>query len=236
LKEILESQQTFFHSRVITLEGDGHRSAVELLKADHRVELGTDPKHTGMVLSVDGIDMARVKTSVVINRPVEEVFEVVTNFEKNAQWQPGCLGAKQTSEGPIGIGTTFTDGSQFLGLRIEETGEVTAYELNRKFGARTTSGPIPVKGEYTFNSVENGTRITVDAEAELGGFFKSWPSQSLTAHSRDKEKVISLTLRTYWKHRLKLISDGLHCSPRCTSWLDKLIARNHPGLAPQTGG
>ena len=63
--------------------------------------------------------MVRVQTSVVISRPVEEVFEVVTNFEKNAQWQPRCLGAKQTSEGPIGVGTTFTDGAQFLGRRLE---------------------------------------------------------------------------------------------------------------------
>ena len=55
MKDILESQRTFFHSSVITLEGDGHRSAVELLKADHRVELGTDLRHMGMVLSVDGI-------------------------------------------------------------------------------------------------------------------------------------------------------------------------------------
>lgn len=33
--------------------------------------------------------MTRVATSVVINRPPEEVFEFISNFENNSRWQSG---------------------------------------------------------------------------------------------------------------------------------------------------
>ena len=84
--------------------------------------------------------MVRVETSVVVDRLVEDVFEVVTNPETYAQWMPGCLGARQTSEDPMDVGATYVDGGQLLGRRIEETLVVTAYEPNRKFGVKTTSG------------------------------------------------------------------------------------------------
>ncbi len=116
--------------------------------------------------------MVRVETSVVVQRPVEELFGVVTNPETYAQWMPGCLGARQTSQGPMGVGATYVDGGRLLGRRIEENLVVTAYEPNWKFGVKTTSGPMRGEGEYTFEPVEGGTRITLVGEAALGGFFK----------------------------------------------------------------
>ena len=59
---------------------------------------------------------------------------------------------------------------------------ITVYEPKRKFAAKATSGPIPVDGEYTFESVEGGTRVTLVAEAELGGYFKLakvYPAEAL---------------------------------------------------------
>ncbi len=59
--------------------------------------------------------MVRVETSVVVERPVEELFEVVTSPETCSLWMPGCLGARQTSEGPMGVGATYTDRAAFWG-------------------------------------------------------------------------------------------------------------------------
>ena len=72
----------------------------------------------------------------------------------------------------MGVGATYIDGGQLWGRRIEETLVVTAYEPDRKFGVKTTSGPIRGEGEYTFEPVEGGTKITLVGEAGLGGFFK----------------------------------------------------------------
>jgi uncharacterized protein YndB with AHSA1/START domain len=108
----------------------------------------------------------------VINRPIEEVFAFLTNAGNSPQWQGATLESKQTSEGPVGLGTTGQSASQFLGRRIESTWEVTEYELNRRASLKTTSGPVPIEQSATLESVEEGTKVTLVAEYEVGGFYK----------------------------------------------------------------
>ena len=115
--------------------------------------------------------MAKFENSVVINRPLEEVFAFVSNLENDPKWQSGVLESKKTSEGPIGVGTTYRTVGQFLGRRIESEIEITEYELNRKVSGKSKSGPIRFESHNTYERVE-GTRVTVEAEAEIGGFFK----------------------------------------------------------------
>jgi uncharacterized membrane protein len=116
--------------------------------------------------------MMKIEHSVVIERPIEEVFAFLNDAENNPTWQSSVLEAEKTSEGEIEKGTTYREVRKFLGQRIESTYEITEHEVNRKLGSKTTSGPIPVKLSTTFESVEGGTKVTVVGEAETGGFFK----------------------------------------------------------------
>ena len=115
--------------------------------------------------------MAKIESSIVIKRPTEEVFAVMSNAENNLKWQSGTIEAKKTSDGPIGVGTTWRRVSQFLGKRIESESEITEYELNQKYTEKSKL-PLPVEGQVTFERVEDGTRINLKAEVEIGGFFK----------------------------------------------------------------
>ena len=116
--------------------------------------------------------MAKFEISTVINRPLEEVFAVMSNAENISKWQSGTIEAEKTSDGPIGVGTTWRTVSRFLGRRIESESEITEYELNRKFVFKSKSGPIQFEVRMTFERVEGGTRINTKFEAEIGGFFK----------------------------------------------------------------
>ncbi len=115
--------------------------------------------------------MLKIESSIVINRPVDEVFAVLSNIENNPKWSSGFLEAKKTSQGPIGVGTTWRAVQKALGQRIETEAEVTEYEPNRKCTQRGKS-PFPVKVQMTFESVEGGTRVNLRLEGEPGGFFK----------------------------------------------------------------
>jgi uncharacterized protein YndB with AHSA1/START domain len=44
--------------------------------------------------------MTKLESSVVINRPPEEVFAFVTDFENSTQWMAELVEGKKTSEGP----------------------------------------------------------------------------------------------------------------------------------------
>lgn len=116
--------------------------------------------------------MARVDTSVFMNRPVDEVFAFVTDLQNGKMWQAGFVESRLMSEGPIGVGTKFQDVREFLGRRFQSTGEIIEYQPSNKFGLRLTSGPVPFTGRFTFESVEDGTRLIFVGEGEPGWFFK----------------------------------------------------------------
>ena len=116
--------------------------------------------------------MAKLEISITINRPIEEVFAFMNDPENQLLWWSGLVEIEQTSEGPIGVGTTYREVMQFLGRRIENTGEITEYELNKRNTVKTTSGPVPMEITGTFQPVEGGTEVTYGIDAELGGFFR----------------------------------------------------------------
>jgi carbon monoxide dehydrogenase subunit G len=115
--------------------------------------------------------MINVQVSIVINRPLEEVFSFLSNLENNMKWRSGMIKAEKVSEGPIGVGTTYRMINNFFGRQVEGEAVVTEYELNRKYSTMNKSG-LPIKTQRMFEPVEGGTRVTFSVETEVGGFFK----------------------------------------------------------------
>lgn len=132
--------------------------------------------------------MAKLEHSVVINRPVEEVFEFMNNIENEKLYRTDLLESEQTSEGSIGVGTTTREVSQFLGRKIETTSEVTEYIKNKVVASRSTSGQIPFQFRTRFEPVEEGTKVTMEFEGEVGGFFKMAESLVLKMGMKQIEK------------------------------------------------
>src|SRR5258706_2787761 len=115
--------------------------------------------------------MFQVKVSIVINRPVEEVFAFLSNLENNLKWRSGMIKAEKISDGPIGVGTTYRLINSLFGQQVEGEVVVTEYELNRKYATMNKSGLL-IKTQRMFEAVEGGTRGTFSVETELDGFFK----------------------------------------------------------------
>lgn len=113
-----------------------------------------------------------IQISKVINRPVEEVFEFMSDPEKEKLYRIGLIESEQLSEGPFGVGTTTREVSQFFGRRIETVSEVTEYEPNKKVSMKTISGPMQAEFSIILNEVNGGTEVTYEVEGETGGFFK----------------------------------------------------------------
>ena len=54
------------------------------------------------------IPMIDFENTIVIQRPVEEVFAFVANFENVPKWNYYVMSVRQRSEGAIGEGTIYT--------------------------------------------------------------------------------------------------------------------------------
>jgi len=116
--------------------------------------------------------MIKVELSVVIKRPVEEVFAFLSDLENNLKWRSSQIEVQKTSTGPIGVGTTYRMVNNVLGHRLETEAEVTEYEPNRKFTSIDKSGNFPLVAQRFFEPVKGGTRVRLVLKAEPGGFVK----------------------------------------------------------------
>jgi len=116
--------------------------------------------------------METVELSIVINKPTEEVFTYLANLENDLKWRREWVEAKNTSESPLGLGTTFLLVGELLGRRMETVYETIEYEPNRMSAWKAVSGPLPLTFRRTFERIDGGTRVTMRYEAEVRGFFK----------------------------------------------------------------
>ena len=130
--------------------------------------------------------MLTVKHSIVIDRPIELVFDYVTDIKRMVEWIGPTIEANQTSENPRGVGTTSSRVSQFLGRRIESEMETVEFEPNQLIVNKAISGPMPEFEErISVESVQDGTRVTIRLEGEPGGLFKlAMPILSRRARSQ----------------------------------------------------
>ena len=116
--------------------------------------------------------MIKVETTVQIDRPSEEVFAFISNFENNPKWQSGQLEAKFTTEEPLRVGSTYDQVAKFLGRRVISTFEVVEYEPNRKVKASSTSGSFPITFTRMVEPSDEGSEVTAIIEGDASGFFR----------------------------------------------------------------
>jgi hypothetical protein len=116
--------------------------------------------------------MPRIEREIVINRPIEEVFDFMADGRNEPHYNPHMLRAEQMPTGPIGRGTQFRTELTTNGRSMEMIYEITAYERPYRLAARTIKGPIDVQGTETFAPVPAGTRMRWVWEMEPHGVFK----------------------------------------------------------------
>ena len=116
--------------------------------------------------------MVEVETSVVVNQPIEKVFEFVTTPENDAQWYIGVESRDHTPGEPAGVGSTSQSEIRFLGVSVTVDWEVTGYDPSNKIEVKTIKGPVSIESGYTFETVAEGqTKVTVHGEADVSGVF-----------------------------------------------------------------
>lgn len=76
--------------------------------------------------------MIEVEDSIVIARPIGEVFTFVADQTNAPRWQDGLLEVRRITDGPPGVGTRHVAVRRFMGRKLELTNEYVHYEPNTK--------------------------------------------------------------------------------------------------------
>lgn len=116
--------------------------------------------------------MINLDLSILIDRPVKDVFAFVANPNNMSKWNSAVVSLEQITPGAVGVGTKFKSVGEMMGRRIEGEMQVTAYEPDTKCGYQVNAGPMQVNLVITFKTVGTGTKISLNAQGNPGGIFK----------------------------------------------------------------
>jgi len=115
--------------------------------------------------------MITVERSVQIDKPAADVFEYASNYDNATKWQGGVESVEVDGDANQ-VGGKYTEVRKFLGREMRTTLEVTAYEPNVKWSAKTITGPVPYEVTMTLEAAGDGTKVTTHIDGEPTGFFK----------------------------------------------------------------
>jgi uncharacterized protein YndB with AHSA1/START domain len=108
---------------------------------------------------------------ITIRRPVHDVFEFVADPENIPKWNYAIEETRKTSDGPVGVGTTYRQ-VRTIPSRSEESFEVTDLEPDTRFAIHGGLGPFVGTLTYDFEDVGGSTKLTNTADLQASGLLK----------------------------------------------------------------
>lgn len=120
--------------------------------------------------------MIDVEKSIIIQRPVAEVFNYVSNLAHSAEWQSGLTEVRQITEQPLGIGTRYALVRTFMGRKMEANNEIA--EQGTKLTSKIEMQP---KGFISLAEPLISASLQRDVEASLNVLKNMLESQAVRA-------------------------------------------------------
>ncbi len=114
----------------------------------------------------------KVEHSVIINRPIEEVFAFVTNLNNETRWQPEIKSV--TLEGPLQAGSTFREVRTSFGLTFDWHFLITEFFPPNRIRIDTINGATRYRGSRLFEAVDGGTRVTEVGELVMPRYLRAF--------------------------------------------------------------
>ena len=124
--------------------------------------------------SVENVVEIKFSESVMINRPVGEVFDYVSDMQNLPTYADVVMASEKTTEGPIGVGTEFRLQQQ---VPVVGRGDLTMTFLefdppHRFLFQETRFGPIAETAEFLFEELDDSTRVTIQGDPNPQGALR----------------------------------------------------------------
>jgi uncharacterized membrane protein len=105
----------------------------------------------------------RFETTVVIDRPIEEVFAFLADGENDPKFSPRVLEIAKTTDGPPAVGTVYASTVKDAGMKTKREFKLTEFEpLTRIRWAEVSKNLVTApEGGYDLAREGIGTRVTI---------------------------------------------------------------------------
>jgi uncharacterized protein YndB with AHSA1/START domain len=114
------------------------------------------------------------KATVVINRPIEDVFAFLADGENDPKFSPRVLEMTKTTPGPPAVGTRFASPVKDAGMKTKREFEYTEFAppTRIRWAERSKNIVTATEGGYDLAPEGAGTRVTIYNVLEGHGFGK----------------------------------------------------------------
>jgi carbon monoxide dehydrogenase subunit G len=109
--------------------------------------------------------MATIETSISINKPVEKVFDFLTNLQNQKDLNSSITDV--VFSGKVAVGTRYKIKGTVMGRTFESENEIVAIEPNKKFSVKTLAAPpaSDVTNVYVLEKDGSGTKLGLSIDA-----------------------------------------------------------------------
>lgn len=110
--------------------------------------------------------------SVIIDRPIEDVFSFVADARNRPQWDESVDKEELTSPEPIGVGSTLRTTFRSMGREYQYTWEVVEHQPPHRMRVDSTSGPFPTTLAFVFSERDGGTSVDASVTGRPTGLMR----------------------------------------------------------------
>jgi uncharacterized protein YndB with AHSA1/START domain len=110
----------------------------------------------------------RLRKTVVVDRPLQAVFDYLADFTTTTEWDPGTVSTVR-EQGDGGVGTTYRNTSEFLGRTTELRYVVQELVPAQRIRLRGENKTVASTDTMTVREVDGGTEVTYAAEFAFKG-------------------------------------------------------------------
>lgn len=137
--------------------------------------------------------MAHIRGEVVIEAPVDEVFDFVADERNEPRYNPRIVRAEKLGDGPVGEGSRFVAQPAGMGSGGAMTVEILEYDRPHRFHNVIRSSYMQVDGTVTFTHQGGGTLLRWDWDMGLTGPMKIFsPVLALIAPRWERRNWVAL--------------------------------------------
>lgn len=108
-----------------------------------------------------------VERTFTVPRPVDAVFEYLSDFTSTNEWDPGTVSTTRTS-GDGGVGTRYANTSEFMGRRTDLIYETVACQAPTHVEFKGTNDQATTRDRMTLTATGDGTRVHYRADFDFG--------------------------------------------------------------------
>ena len=118
--------------------------------------------------------MQSIHAAITINRPIDEVWEYVSDLRNKVEWFTGIKAVRMVSTGEHGVGTELELYVHLFGWRFTSYMRITDFVPPGRITMLSARSPVHYSGTYRLEPANDGTatNFTLDAIVIAGSFYR----------------------------------------------------------------